>query len=128
MEREQESRRGGKREGAGRKRSKENWQDPKHEERPLLDWMHPVHVTLRTCDGVPRLRQRCMYEAIRDSLAFYIGRDEFRVVHISIQHNHLHLLVEAAHEQALSDGMRSFAIRTAKAINRAWGRGGKVFK
>ena len=121
-------RRGGKRDGAGRKRSKENWQDPKHEARPPLDFRNPVHTILRTVDSVPRLRQRCMFEAIRGSLVHYVDGEDFRIVHISLQHNHIHLIVEAANEQALSAGMTSFAIRTAKAINRAWGREGKVFK
>jgi REP element-mobilizing transposase RayT len=124
----EKARRGGARAGAGRKRSKETWQDPKHEARPALDWRHPVHAILRTREDVPRLRQRCMFEAIRRSLVHYVGGEQFRVVHISIQHNHLHLITEAANEAALTEGMRSFAIRVAKAINRAWGREGKVFK
>ena len=131
MEREVErekSKRGGKRAGAGRKRAKENWQDPQHEARPALDFRHPVHAILRCREDVPRLRQRCMFEAIRRSLVPYVGGEAFRIIHISIQHNHLHLITEAANEAALTEGMRSFTIRVAKAINRAWGREGKVFK
>ena len=51
----------------------------------------------------------------------------FRVVHISIQHNHLHLLVEADGKLALSRGMQGFAIAAARAINATAGRTGKVF-
>ena len=60
-------------------------------------------------------------------LVRYLDGESFRVVHISIQHNHLHLLVEAASEPALARGMQSFAINAARAINEAWGRSGKVF-
>ena len=83
---------------------------------------------LRTCEGVPRLRQRRVYEAIRVVLAHFVNGKDFRIVHISIQNNHLHLIVEAANEDRLRHGMASFAIRAARAINRALGRKGRVFK
>jgi hypothetical protein len=40
---------------------------------------------------------------------------------------HLHLIVEAANRKALSDGMKSFATRAARAINNDSGSCGKVF-
>ncbi len=83
---------------------------------------------LRTRETIPRLRQRRMYHVIREVLAHFIAGDGFRVVHISIQHNHLHMIVEAAHEQALTRGMQRFAIRTARGINRVRRRRGKVYK
>lgn len=126
MATENNSRHGGKRPGAGRKKSGKKLGGP-HRARPALSCRHPVHVTLRTVPGVPRLRQRCFYEALRRVLAYYLERDNFRVVHISIQHNHIHLLAEAAGSRALTRGMQSFAINAARAINAAWGRTGKVF-
>ena len=119
---------GGKREGAGRKKSPLRRRDPRHRARPELSRRHPVHVVLRTQEGVWRLRQGVMYRAIRRVLGRYLGHSDFRVVHISIQHNHLHLLVEAADRQVLTRRMQSFAINAARAINRAHdGRLGKVF-
>ena len=117
---------GGARRGAGRKKTGLRRGGP-HRARPALLSRHPVHAVLRTVRGVPRLRQACMYEAIRRVLVRYIGRGDFRVVHISIQHNHLHLIVEASGARALSRGMQSFAINAARAINAAWGREGSVF-
>jgi REP element-mobilizing transposase RayT len=122
------SRRGGPRKGAGRKRSRERQHDPQHDTRPSLQSKHPLHVILRTVDGVPRLRQRKIYKAIRNVLLHYVEHSMFRIVHISIQHNHLHLIVEAANKRSLTRGMQSFAIRTARAINKALGRKGKVFR
>jgi REP element-mobilizing transposase RayT len=120
--------RGGRRSGAGRKRSKERWQDPRHSTRESLDYRHPVHVMLRTRESVPELRQRRNYEAIRKTLVRYVNGRDFRIVHISIQQNHLHLIVEASDAEKLTRGMQSFAINCARAINRAWDRSGKVFK
>jgi REP element-mobilizing transposase RayT len=118
---------GGARRGAGRKKSIYKRHDPPHRARPSLSPKHPVHVTLRVRDDVPRLRTGKMYQVIRRVLAGFLGRDDLRVVHASIQHNHLHFLVEARDRRALSRGMQSLEIRLARAINQALDRVGKLF-
>ena len=64
------------------------------------------------------MRTRKLYHAVRLALRGSAARADYRVVHISIQANHLHLLVEAEHKTALSRGMQSFQISAAKHINR----------
>ena len=117
---------GGARPGAGRKKTGKKRGGP-HRARPWLSSKHPVQLTLRTVRGLPRLRQRCFYEAVRRVLVRYLERDDFRITHISIQRNHLHLIAEAASARTLTRGMQSFTINAARAINAAWGRMGKVF-
>jgi REP element-mobilizing transposase RayT len=56
-----------------------------------------------------------------------VQRAGFGVVHSSIQADHIHLMVEAETGASLSKGMRSLAIRIAKAVNRALARRGKVW-
>ena len=98
-----------------------------HRGRPELAARYPVHVALRVHPEVGSLRRRHMYRALREA-TFALARRElhdavvgaFRVVHVSIQHNHVHLLVEADHKTALSRGMQSFQISAAKHINRAF--------
>ena len=119
--------RGGKRPNAGRKKSDAFKYDPSHTKRPELHFAHPVHAMLRTLASVPRLRQRAGYEAIRAALLYFVAGDAFRVVHVSIQRNHLHLVVEARNKTALRAGMASLAIRAARALNKEFGREGKVF-
>jgi REP element-mobilizing transposase RayT len=82
---------------------------------------------LRTLPTVPRLRQRAAYEAIRATLVHFLDGEDFRVVHVSIQANHLHLIVEAANKHALHRGMQRLAIRAARALNAAFEQTGKVF-
>lgn len=122
-----ERKHGGWRPNAGRKKRKEFRFDPSHAKRPELSFKHPVHVMLRALPSVPRLRQRAAYEAIRAALLHFVEGADFRVVHVSIQRNHLHLIVEAASKQALRRGMQRFAIRSARALNDGFGRAGKVF-
>lgn len=54
-------------------------------------------------------------------------RAEFRIVHWSIQPNHLHLIVEAQSADALSSGMRGLAVRLARRINRLLFRRGALW-
>ena len=74
------------------------------------------------------MRTRRLYHAVRVALRGCAGRSDYRVVHISIQSNHLHVLVEADHKQALARGMQGLAISASKRINAALGRArGTVF-
>src|SRR5205823_2951531 len=54
-------------------------------------------------------------------------RDTFRIIHFNVLSNHLHLIIEAANELALSRGMQGLEVRLARHINRALGRTGKLF-
>src|SRR4051812_49380240 len=117
--------RGGPRKGAGRPRNRPG--TVPHLQRPSLSRHHPVHVTLRLVAGLESLRSRQCYRVVLPALADAKERDGFRVVHLSVQGNHLHLIVEAGDRPALSRGMQGLAIRVAKALNAALGRRGKVF-
>ena len=59
-----------------------------------------------------------MYLAIRRATRLTARRTEFRIVHLSVQRDHLHLIVEADHKRALATGMQGFAISAAKQIHR----------
>jgi REP element-mobilizing transposase RayT len=120
------STRGGKRPGAGRPKLAFSPGGP-HRVRPSLSPTHPVHVVLRTTSRTRALRTGRLYRAIRRVLTRYLGRDDFHIVHISIQRTHLHLLVEARDRRALTHGMQSFAINAARAIHRCHATKGKVF-
>ncbi|MCB9559118.1 MAG: transposase [Kofleriaceae bacterium] len=113
--------RGGRRPGAGRPPRGPRASE-RHEARAPLRKEHPVHVTLRVVEGLGRLRRRDVYRAMRRALITSLRRDDFRVVHLSIQGNHIHLVVEATNATALARGMQGLQISAAKHINRAIGR------
>jgi REP element-mobilizing transposase RayT len=85
-----------------------------------------VHVTLRAVDVISGLRECPANPAIEDALRL-ASHDDFRVVHFTVQDNHLHLIAEAADRAALRRGIQGLAIRCARAINRALGRRGRVW-
>lgn len=121
--------RGEKRPGAGRK--------PKgpralvsHKTRLTLARRFPVLVTTRLRPGFPSLRRSAAFEVLRAAFSASIGcteRHGLRLVHFSIQSNHLHLIVEARDESALARGMQGLLVRIARGLNRVWKRRGSVF-
>jgi putative transposase len=130
---------GGKRRGAGRKRWDANMAGSRsrvvHTPRPVHKGRHPVHVTLRAKPGLPSFRQqriqRLVAEVLRDQRRRRY-RNDFRIVHYSIQSNHLHLVVEADTERAkgykpLRSGVSGFEIAFARRLNLLLRRRGKVW-
>ena len=108
--------RGGRRRGAGRP-AKGPRSSERHKARPAHNHRHPVHVTIRMAPDVANLRHRDMYLQFREATIVTAKRENFRIVHMSIQRNHVHLLVEADHKEALSRGMQGFSISAAKRVN-----------
>jgi REP element-mobilizing transposase RayT len=95
-----------------------------HTKRPPLKPREPVHITLRVVDVIGRLRTRSAYMAIREAAITVLKRDDFRIVQMSIEGTHLHLLVEVAHRRALTNGIRAFQGSAAKHLNAAFSKAG----
>ncbi len=116
---------GGRRRGAGRQPSGARPGVP-HRPRARHDVRHPVHVTLRRAAAVPSLRSPRVFPLLRAALAAS-SRSAFRLIHFSVQIDHVHLIVEADVAQALRRGLQGLAIRCARSINRGAGRRGAVW-
>jgi putative transposase len=120
------NRRGGKRKGAGRKSKSARKRVP-HRKREALKTTTPAHVTLRVVDDIKRLRRREAFKIVRRAMAKTNQRKNFRIVHLSLHHNHIHLVCEADDRLALSRGIQGFKISAAKKLNQAQNREGEVF-
>jgi len=123
------ARRGGARPGAGRPRlhpALHGGKDLPHRPRPELSRRHPVHITLRVAPDVPHLRGAPCVQALELTLRRSAPRSDFRVCHFSVQHDHVHLIVEADGKEALSRGMQGLCIWAARRINAVLGRRGRV--
>ena len=124
-------RRGGARPGAGRKPKdgiKRARRAEPHKPRPEVKARFSRHVVLPVLPIIGSLRKRHMYAALRAAtiavamreLAYDDVNGAFRIIHISIQQTHVHMIVEADNKLAMSRGMQSFMISAAKHINRAY--------
>jgi REP element-mobilizing transposase RayT len=119
-------RHGGARPGAGRK-PKGAVAGPSHAARPPTSARHPSLVTQRLCAGLRSLRQRAEFEVVRGAIAEAATRAGFRIVHFSVQTNHVHYVCEARDTRSLTSGMRSLGVMIARRLNALWKRTGPVF-
>ncbi len=82
---------------------------------------------MRLRDGLPSLRRLRAFEVLKRRLLAGSERFGFRLIEVSIQSNHLHLIAEAANARSLTRGMQGLAVRIARGVNKLWDRSGKVF-
>lgn len=117
---------GGARRGAGRKKTKRS--GVAHRARRKLSGREPIHITSKLVAGLPSMRAGGTGQVVLEKLRTHRERDGFRIVHFSVQTDHLHMIVEADDRSALTRGMRNLSIALAKTLNRLWQRSGTVFR
>jgi REP element-mobilizing transposase RayT len=117
---------GGRRKGSGPKRRGER-ANVSHRTRAALGERLPVEVTMRVQPGLPSLRGLREFEALRAAMVAGCERDGFRLIHFSVQSNHMHFIVEGDARSTLASGLQGLAIRMARALNHLWKRMGSVF-
>ncbi len=82
---------------------------------------------MRLQPGVGYLRTYQRAKVVEDALRAARERFGVRIIHYSIQGNHLHLIVEAQDQAALSRALQGLATRLARRLNKLSGRRGPVF-
>jgi len=117
---------GGARKGAGRKKKVAGAKDP-HSKREHFATRLPVQITLKVRPDVVNLRRHDVFSKIKTALEAGAQRDDGKVCDFSVLSDHLHLIVDAASNKALTSVVSSVAIRVAKQINKLTGRKGRVF-
>jgi REP element-mobilizing transposase RayT len=75
---------------------------------------------------VPALRTAKLVAELERSWRGVCEGRGFRLVHYSIQNDHVHMIVEAASARDLACGLKSIAARFARGVNRVFGRAGQV--
>jgi REP element-mobilizing transposase RayT len=127
---------GGRRLGAGRPKNPKAKTTVAHVRRPYHEARHPTHVTVRVRRHIGSLRRWHVAQAIGLRLrrhatasagAIARRRETFRVIHFSIQANHLHFICEASSARALSRGLQGLLAHVARRVNRRLGRRGSLF-
>ena len=96
-----------------------------------------MHVTLRSF--FRPLRHPFTFPTVRAALAAVNrerrsgpirergARDDFRVVHYSVQRDHVHLIVEARDRRSLANGVRGLSVSIARRLNALVRRSGRAF-
>jgi putative transposase len=118
---------GGAREGAGRKRREDGTGAIPHRERASHTARFPVHVTLRAVSDAPSFRNEHFLIALHRHIAAACERGR-RIVHFSLQDDHLHNIIEAADRENMARTIQGFASILARAFNRVAGRRGRLWE
>jgi REP element-mobilizing transposase RayT len=98
-----------------------------HLTRPEHDSRHPLHLTMRRVRLAPSFREERIYRVILVELAD-AKRRGIRVLQYSVQHDHLHLMVEGGDRKELAKKLRTLISRVALAVNRTAERRGQLFR
>ena len=114
---------GGSRVGSGRKKKG----NLPHRSRAPFTRETAAHVNAHLVSGRPSLRNDAEYLVLLKVFEKSREGEGFRVVHYSVQHSHLHMIVEAQDRKHMTQGMRGLLVRAARALNRLWGIRGRVF-
>jgi REP element-mobilizing transposase RayT len=98
-----------------------------HVARGSHDARHPVHVSIKRALRAPSLRSESVRIALVQEIARAVARG-VRVLHYCIQHDHVHLLIEADDQTKLARGLQLLFSRIAFAVNRIALRSGSLFR
>jgi len=117
---------GGKRAGAGRKPNPGRRRVP-HRTRPAVRRWQPQHITYRLDgDKVGTLRSDRAIHTVYRALAKGGDRFQTRLIHFSVQDDHIHLIVETQNKAALTSAMKGVEVRLARGLNKLLGTHGAV--
>ena len=89
-----------------------------------------LHVTLRLRREVWDLRTHRCFRALKHAFARGCERFGYRLIHFSVQGNHIHtihMIVEAPDVVSLGRAMKGLEVRMARALNKVMARRGPVF-
>ena len=117
---------GGRRKGSGRK-PVGHCAMVRHARRAEVKARDVQLVTVRIVPVLRSLRERTCLRLLNETLRGQLEREGFRVVHLSVQFDHAHFLIEAESKGALSSGMNGLLSSWARRINRHWNRVGRLW-
>ncbi len=104
--------RGGRRPGSGRKRIKSK--GVAHREREEVSTRTPMHINFKYKAYIKNKRGlKLLKKAVMNARSHGL-----RIIHFSLQSNHIHLIVESESNEILTRGMRSLTVTFAKGLKK----------
>lgn len=103
---------GGRRPNSGRRRKKS--QGVSHSVREKVQDRTPLHINFKF---KTRIRNKDSLRTLKRAIK-NAGSHGLRVIHYSMQSNHIHLIIESANNEILTRGMRSLTITFAKGLKK----------
>lgn len=110
---------------AGRKA----FHDPgiRHTARPVLTKPSSLHLTIKVQKIKADIKNKMILTMLKKAI-LNARRMGLKVIHYSLEYDHVHLLIEADNNVILGKGMQSLGVTLSKAINRTKRIKGRVYK
>ena len=99
----------------------------RHTARPFLKRPASLHLTIKVRKNKAEIKNKSVLKLLKHAIQ-NARRQGLRVVHYSLEYDHVHLLIEAENNTILGKGMQSFGVTMAKGINRLKKLKGSVYK
>ena len=99
----------------------------RHTKRFKLKKSSSLHLTIKVRDNKADIQNKRILKALHYAIK-RARLKELKVIHYTLEYNHVHLLVESADNSVLHRGMQAFGITIAKAINKIKRTKGNVYK
>lgn len=99
----------------------------RHISRERVNKPTPLHLTIKVRENKANIRNKRILKALHHA----IKRARFKklkVIHYTLEYNHIHLLVETSDNKILQTGMQALGISLSKAINKIKQLKGGVYK
>lgn len=99
----------------------------RHTERPIFKKARSLHLTIKVRENKADIKSRRLLKALHHAIK-RARLMKLKIIHYTLEFNHVHLLVEADNNSTLHKGMQAFGISFSKAINRSKRLKGTVYK
>jgi len=99
----------------------------RHTKRPYLKRPTSLHLTIKIKKNKAEIKNKWVLAILKRSI-LNARKQGLKVIHFSLEYDHVHLLIEADNNLILGKGMQAFGVTFSKAINRLKKLTGEVYK
>ncbi|MGZ3787896.1 MAG: transposase [Bacteriovorax sp.] len=99
----------------------------RHTSRPFLKKPSSLHLTVKIKKNKAGIKNKSILILLKRAI-LNTRRQGLKVIHYSLEYDHVHLLIEAENNHVLGKGMQAFGVTLSKAINRMRKLKGGVYK
>jgi REP element-mobilizing transposase RayT len=99
----------------------------RHTKRPYIKKPASLHLTIKVKKNKAEIKNKSVLKILKRAI-FNSRKQGLKVIHFSLEYDHVHLLIEAENNHTLGKGMQAFGVTLSKAINRLKKLKGGVYK
>ena len=99
----------------------------RHIRRERFERESSFHITIKVREDKSDLQNKMILKALHHAIMKARAKS-LKVIHYTLEYNHIHMLVEAFNQEQLSNCMQSFGVTLAKMINKVKFKKGGVYK